>query len=348
MVLGAGSLGDDPSVMAHAALGFAQHFPKATFLPALHRGNVMGALDMGLAPGLLPGRTPLGDPPGSWSAVPDAPGLDAEAMLRAASEGDIDVAILLGCDPLTDFPDATLAERGFNRVEHLIAVECVLNFTSTGADIVLPAAATASEVDGTFTNIEGRLSPLTRKVTAPGTARPDWMIAVELAGQLGSDLGFIDIDELWDDLAAASSLHAGVRHEAVVASGPDGVVLTGTSIERPETPDVDEPGEGELRLVVTRKMYDEGTMLACSPSLAGLAAGASAALHPERFADLGIAAGDEVVVSSPAGSITLPSHPDPGVARGSVAIEFNQANASAAQLLDSRRTVTVVSVEAGS
>ena len=30
--------------------------PQATFLPALRRGNVFGALDMGLAPGILPGR----------------------------------------------------------------------------------------------------------------------------------------------------------------------------------------------------------------------------------------------------------------------------------------------------
>ena len=37
----------------------AAALPGARFLPALRRGNVLGALDMGLAPGVLPGRVIL-------------------------------------------------------------------------------------------------------------------------------------------------------------------------------------------------------------------------------------------------------------------------------------------------
>ncbi len=343
-MVGSGSLGDHPDVLADAVLTLAEQYPHARFLPALHRGNIMGALDMGLAPGLLPGRAALGDtPPGTWHAVPAGRGLDTEAMFRAADNGEVEVAILLGCDPLTDFPDATLAERAFNKVEHLIAVESLLNITSTGADVVFPAAATATEVDGTFTNLEGRLSPITRKVTAPGTARPDWMIACELAAQLGVDLGFIDRDELWADLAAASPLHAAADPDEIAR--PEGQLLEGSSIELPPHPDFEIPDSSDLRLVVTRKMYDEGTMLTHSPSLRGLAAGARAALNPAQFASLGLQEGEDIKLTSQVGSITLPAVPDTGVSSGSVAIEFNQPNASAGRLLDFRRTVTTVSVE---
>ena len=47
------------------------------------------------------------------------------------------------------------------------------------ADVVLAAAA-YGEKAGTTTNLEGRVTTLAQKVTATGTSRPDWMIAVEL------------------------------------------------------------------------------------------------------------------------------------------------------------------------
>ena len=60
MVLGRPSLAEDARLVAEAAQVLAAALPDAPFLPALRRGNVMGALDMGLAPGLLPGRVTLG------------------------------------------------------------------------------------------------------------------------------------------------------------------------------------------------------------------------------------------------------------------------------------------------
>jgi NADH-quinone oxidoreductase subunit G len=346
VVLGNGSLGDDPSVMAQAALRLAERYPNATFLPALHRSNVMGAIDAGLVPGMLPGRRPLsGSAPDSWSAVPSEAGLDAEGMLRKADAGGVEVAILLGCDPLADFPDAALAERAFNKVEYLIAVDTHLNTTSTGADIVFPAASSATEVDGTFTNLEGRLSPIARKVTPPGTARPDWMIAAEVAAMLDADLGFIDLDELWADFASASPLHADLSMADIAESGSAGLLLTGSSVDRLATPSVDLAASSDMRLIVTRKMYDAGTLLSYSPSLSGLAAGASASVNPAQFASLGFSQGDDVTVRSETGSITLPVASDAGVPAGAVAIEFNQPNASAASLLDSARTVTTVTLE---
>lgn len=348
IVYGAGSLAEDSSVVEKALVTLADALPEASFLPALHRGNVMGALDMGLSPGLLPGRTPLGAAPGSWSSVPATRGLDTEQMLRRAADGGIDVAILLGCDPLTDFPDAHLAEQAFNKVEHLIAVDCLLNFTSTGADIVFPAAASATEAEGSFTNIEGRISPIAQQVTPPGTARPDWMIAAELASQMGSDLGFIDLDELWDDLAGASQLHAGLTPAVIAAAGLESPVLAGSSIDLPSPAlvpiDGDEAADG-YQLVATRKMYDEGTMLTFSPSLASLAGGAHAAVHPDDLDEARITAGTEVTLSNTIGSITLEVVADSGVTRGTVAVEFNQPNASVAQLLDAGRIVTSVRME---
>jgi NADH-quinone oxidoreductase subunit G len=351
VIYGPGSLADDRSVIENALATIAEAKTDATFLAGLHRGNIMGALDMGLAPGVLPGRIGLGATPAGWDSAPSGRGMDTEAMLRRAAAGGIDVAILLGCDPLTDFPDAKLAEQAFNKVAHLIAVDCLLNFTSTGADIVFPAASSATEVDGTFTNIEGRISPVARKVTPPGTARPDWMVAAELAAQLGSDLGFIDLDELWAELAEASPLHAGLSMADIRDAGTEAMVLSGSSIDAPNASlisvDVESSGSG-LSLIVTRKMYDQGTILTFCQSLSGLAGGARAAMHPDTLSSAGLSAGDEVTLSNDVGSISLPAVADLGVAPDCVAVEFNQPNASVAQLLDAGRIVTTVRVESAS
>ena len=55
IVAGRPSYAESGEVAAEAVRALAAALPKATFLPALRRGNVFGALDMGLAPGILPG-----------------------------------------------------------------------------------------------------------------------------------------------------------------------------------------------------------------------------------------------------------------------------------------------------
>ena len=308
----------------------------------------MGALDMGLAPGLLPGRQGSGEVPQGWVQVPPGGGMDTEEVFRRAALGGIDTIIFLGADPMTDFPDGSLVEKALQKVQTIISVEALLNYTSTGADIVFPAAATATEVNGSFTNIEGRVSPISQKVTPPGTARPDWMIAAELAAQMGEDLGFVDVDEIWAELSAVSPLHADLSPSVIHEADAEGVLLAGSSINLGNAPESQRAAATEegLELVVTRKMYDGGTILNFCPSLQELAAGAHANIHPATLEQLGIDAGSEVTVRSDEGEVSLEAVADAGVVEGTVAIEFNQSNASAARLLDASRIVTKVTVEA--
>ncbi|MBX3287600.1 MAG: NADH-quinone oxidoreductase subunit NuoG, partial [Actinobacteria bacterium] len=200
VLLGRGSLAEsDASTVAAAAL-LLEAFPHIRFLSGLRRANVHGALDLGLAPGLLPGRVALDDGRSwfaeAWGSVPAEAGMGTAEILAAAAEGRIDTLVLLGADPLTDFPDAELARRGLQGARSIIAVDTILNASSRQADVVLPAAGPA-EVDGTTTNVEGRITSVRQKVTPPGTARPDWMIAAELAFRLGADLGFSSAVEAW-------------------------------------------------------------------------------------------------------------------------------------------------------
>ena len=85
------------------------------FLSALRRGNVHGALDLGLTPGFLPGRVTLDAGRDArrrrtGAACPTQPGLDAAGILAAAAGGhDRRRSCCSAADPLADFPDRTLA-----------------------------------------------------------------------------------------------------------------------------------------------------------------------------------------------------------------------------------------------
>jgi NADH-quinone oxidoreductase subunit G len=229
IVLGRPSLGESAGQIAEAAAVFAKAWPTARFLPALRRANVHGAIDLGCAPGILPGRVSLGEGRDwftqKWGAVPADEGLDTAQMLEAAAAGELSTLVLLGADPLSDFPDRDLATRALERVEFLISVDTVLNASSMLADVVLAAAGYA-ERGGTTTNIEGRVSRLSAKVVPPGVARADWVIATELADRLGDDLGFESLEGIWAEIEAVAPAYSGCTLAALRApDAADGIVV---------------------------------------------------------------------------------------------------------------------------
>ena len=212
VVLGRPSVAESAATVPAAAAALAG-LPGVRFLPALRRGNVHGALDMGLAPGVLPGRVALDAGrdwfAAAWPTVPAGRGLDASESLASAAEGRVQALVLLGADPATDFPDRQLARRALAGAGFVVAVDTFLTESSQAADVVLPAAAFA-ERRGTTTNLEGRISSLGQKIVPRGVARPDWMIAVELAARLGTDLGFENLEQIWDEIERVAPSHAGI------------------------------------------------------------------------------------------------------------------------------------------
>ncbi|HZQ27356.1 MAG TPA: molybdopterin-dependent oxidoreductase, partial [Acidimicrobiales bacterium] len=227
VVLGRPSLAESAESVVEAA-GVLAGLPNVSFLPALRRANVMGALDMGLAPGVLPGRVSLEAGNAwfreAWGAVAEERGMDATGILQAAAAGKIQALVLLGADPLSDFPDRQLAREGLAGAGTIVAVDTFLTDSNRQADVVL-AAATYAERPGTTTNIEGRVTRLGQKLVPPGVAWPDWMIAAELAHRLGGDLGVETLEEIWSEIERLAPSHAGIT-DAVLADRhhKDGVV----------------------------------------------------------------------------------------------------------------------------
>jgi len=227
VILGRPSLAEGSGIIVRAAAALAT-IPQAKFLSALRRSNVHGALEMGLAPTMLPGRVSLDAGRDYFSAawatdgtpakIPATPGMSTGDMLRAAVDGRIKALVLVGSDPIGDFPDRELAERALDRVAFLVSIDGFDTASTSKADVVLPPMM-QGETDGTFTNLEGRILPLTAKVTAAGTSMEDWRIAAEIAWRLGADFGFLTTAEVQDEIAAVAPAMAGIDSAAIAASG---------------------------------------------------------------------------------------------------------------------------------
>jgi NADH-quinone oxidoreductase subunit G len=295
-------------------------------LPAFRRGNVVGALQVGMRP--------------------REGGLDTRGTLQAAAAGKIECLLLVGADPLSDFPDSDLARRALFGARRIISVDTHLSASSERADVVLPAAA-FGEKSGTTTNIEGRVTTLGRKVTPAGTSRPDWMIAVAIAQGLGVDLGYRNVDDITDAIAQVVASYEGVTREAL-ASAPDGVMSrTPSSIDpiNARAVEIGVRNSYDFRLVVSRKLYDAAVGTASSPSMAQLAPGEAAHLHPLDIERAGVVAGTEVKVISPRATVIMRIEADPTVLRGTVWVPFNQPGGSVGDLIDCTAPVTDVRIE---
>jgi NADH-quinone oxidoreductase subunit G len=226
VVLGRPSVAEPASATVFAAAALAA-VPGVRFLSALHRGNVHGALDLGLAPGFLPGRVRLEAAASHvaehWGTVPAAPGLDAKGILAAAAVGQIHTLVLLGCDPLTDFPDRSLVEAALARVQHVVVVGAFAADAGEHASVVLPVTVWGEQT-GTTSNLEGRITRLARSVTPGGSTMEAWRVASELALRFGADFDLADASDVQDEIGRVASSFAGVD-AALLRQARDGVVL---------------------------------------------------------------------------------------------------------------------------
>ena len=326
VVAGRANLAESSAATVAALRALLAACPGAKVLPALRRGNVVGALQVGLRPG--------------------AGGLDTRGALQAAADGKVECLVLVGADPLADFADTDLARRALAGARRIIAVDTFLTQSSSLAQVVLAASAYAEKA-GTTTNLEGRVSTVARQVTPAGATRPDWMIAAELALELSGDLGYAGVDEITADIAAKVAGFEGVTAEALAADGNGVLAGVPAAIDPMNVVDsaVRERNAYDFRLVVGRTMYDRATGTANSPSLAHLPRGAAVHLHPLDLERVGTTAGTEVKVIGPRATVVFATVADDTVLRGTAFVPFNNPGPNVGELIDCFAAVNDVRIE---
>jgi NADH-quinone oxidoreductase subunit G len=292
---------------------------KFALLP--RRAGDMGALRAGVHPALLPGGRSVRDTTerteveGVWGPhLPADPGRGTRGILEAAARRELDVLFLVGVDPLSDFPDAALAERAIANAPFLVVQDLAPGQYREYADAVLPAAAYL-EKHGHFTDWEGRGQRIAPARPAPGLARPDWEIFQELSEVAGADMG----------LRSMESLH--VEMGPLLAPRPV-TVSAGASRRGPAA-----DGEG-LTLFTYPLLVDDGRLSVDADELkAALGDEAFLEVHPADADRLGLEAGGTARVKTEAGQARLPVRVRDAVIEGAVYVPWNQSGLRANTLL---------------
>jgi len=100
-----------------------------------------------------------------------------------------------------------------------------------------------------------------------------------------------------------------------------------------------------LRLVVGRRLYDNGRMVSEAPILQRACRPFPLRINPHAAALLGLDAGSQVRLTSNRGSIIVAVDPDAGVPEGIGQLEFSADGIGAAELIDADATITDARVE---
>jgi formate dehydrogenase major subunit len=181
---------------------------------------------MGALPTRLPGFQLLEDDAvrtrfeAVWGVdVPPRNGKHLTEMFEAMEHGTLRAAYVIGENPAQGEADQTRAVRLLTGLDHLVVQDLFLTATAQLADVVLPAASTLGEAEGTVTSSERRVQRVRKALDPPGEARDDVGIVYELARTMGHDLGSAAAEDVWNELRSLSPVHAGMSYARLTELG---------------------------------------------------------------------------------------------------------------------------------
>ncbi len=307
--------------LAEAVAAFARDLPAATILPIARRGNVFGALDMGVAPSLLPGRVALGGAGFDGWDVPEHSGKGTAEILTGLTEGTIKSLLLVGADPVRDVPSGDAA-AALEAAEFVVAIDLFMSDSVRHADVVFPALA-ATEKEGMVTNLEGRVQKVNKVVPGPGQARADWSILDDVATAMDRPIHLASAEAVAKEISTVAPAYSGISWDLVTWDQPDGAVVPLDGDQVFEYVPVDagvESRSAPLTLHLARTLYDDGVMMRAGLSLHDLAPGVAAYLSTEDAVAVGVADGALVSVNGHQLVVRI----DDSLATGTLYVPFNQ------------------------
>jgi formate dehydrogenase major subunit len=351
---------DNSRSLINLALATGQIGRKGTGLhPLRGQNNVQGASDAGLIPMVFPDYKPVTNADFKqqfedyWGTELDGQkGLTVVEIVNAAHEGTIKGMYVQGENPAMSDPDQTHARAALAKLEHLVVQEIFLTETAFHADVVLPASA-QQEKDGTYTNTNRQVQLGRAAISLPGEARQDWWITHEIARRMGSDFGFTEVREIFEEMAGIMPSLANITWDRLEREGsvtypcpaPDHPgepivfaegfpTASGRGGMKPvdltppaELPDADYP----LVLTTGRQLehWHTGAMTRRARVLDDLEPEAVVSMHPREIGQRGWRAGQRVRVITRRGSIALRLRADREVPSGMIFIPFAYAEAAA-------------------
>ncbi len=332
--------------------------------PLRGQNNVQGGGDMGALPDRLPGFQHVENDrlrarfDAAWGvAVPPKRGWHLSGMFDAMERGDLQALYVIGENPVQSEADQKRARHLLATRDFMVVQDIFLTKTAELADVVLPAAASWAESEGTVTNSERRVQRVRKALEPPGEARDDLAIIFELARRMGHDWGAPDAQAVWNELRSLSPVHAGMSYARLEAEGglqwpcydethPGELFLHSRLWEDPlpgnrvpfvpvdHDPPVDRlDADFPIRLTTGRRLDSYNTGVQSGSYRSPLRRGESLDISPEDASSLGLAAGERVRVVSRRGQLEVPIRIDPSLRPGLTFMTFHFQDEVAVNLL---------------
>jgi assimilatory nitrate reductase catalytic subunit len=320
--------------------------------------NAMGGREVGGLANLLSAHRDLSNPQhraevaALWGIddVPSKPGKSAVEMFQAAADGEIDALWIVCTNPAQSMPDQAMVRRALERCPVVIVQEAYATTATTKyADLLLPAT-TWGEKDGTVTNSERRISRVRAAIAAPGQARHDWRIAVDVARRIEARRSlqrtlfpYDTAEAIWNEhrestrgrdlditgLSYSILEHAGPQqwpfalgatrgtarlYEDGVFPTPDGRAKFSAAAARPTAEKRDAHYPFSLTTGRLRDQWHGASRTGTLGRLFGHASEPVVEMHPSDLARLRLNSGDLVTLKTRRSSIVLPSAASESVA----------------------------------
>ena len=328
--------------------------------PLRGQNNVQGASDAGLIPQVLPDYQSVADPEVRelfrhiWQGteIEATPGLTVVEIVDAMYRGEIKGMYVLGENPAMSDPDVEHARKALAHLDHLVVQDIFLTETANFADVILPASAWP-EKTGTVTNTNRQVQMGRKALQAPGQAKEDWWIVVEMARRLGLDWDYDHPRQVFQEMKMSMrSLHHitwqrlenenAVMYPSLSNTDPGQPVVFGDGFPRRAgrakftparvTPPAEVPDERFPMILTTGRQLEHwhtGSMTRRTEVLDWAEPEANASLHPKTLRNLGVTPGEMLRVETRRGTIEIMARADRAVAEDMVFIPFAYVEAAA-------------------
>jgi len=263
---------------------------KMAWIP--RRAGERGALEAGAIGNLLPGGRPVTDAAArvdiatAWNtdSLPAEIGRSTSQIIEAVHAGQIGSLLVGGVDPLdADNSAATLAalEKAF-----VVSLEIAPSAVTERANVVLPVAA-VTEKSGSYLNWEGRPRSFDAAVS-DSLNRSDLRILSMIAEEMNVSLNLGTVTAAIKEIASLGKW--------------DGARASFNKVSASAQPTL----RADQALITSwRRLLDLGTLQQGEENLAGTSRRTVAVISPKRAEAMGVVDGDQLKISTDAGSVTL-------------------------------------------
>ncbi len=304
--------------------------------PPRGQNNVQGATDVGASPVNYPGYIAIGNDENRkrvaniWNVdfkdLDSEKGLTTIEIMDAAWDEKVKGLYIMGENPIITDPNQNHTIEALQKLDFLVVQDIFETETSYYADVILPAAS-LFEKNGSVVNSDRRVLRLRQVINSPGEAKLDWKIIMEIAARMGYNLGDFESESaIWEEIREVAPMFGGITYERIEHEGIQWPCYStdqqgtrtlfldkfNTPSEKAKIIPVDYQAQSETSskefpiIMNSGRMlyqYHSSTLSRKSDILNAYANQSYVIMNPNDAERLGIIDSDEVLVTSPRGSL---------------------------------------------